>query len=97
MEIYNPLSNKWRQWLEIPGERQDYGAGVMDKKLFILGGYSDSYLNDCMYLDLETKVWTSVSRMKIPRNDLGVAVVKGQLYAVGGRNDAKFNSVERFE
>jgi len=69
----------------------------MDKKVFIVGGSCTDYVNVCMCLDLETKIWTVVGAMKISRKDLGVAVVKGHLYAVGGSNRAALNSVERFE
>jgi len=98
MEIYDLLSNEWSQWLELPDNREWYGAAIMERKLYIIGGYNNgNYLNTCSCLDLDTLKWCDISPLKSSRWKVGVAVLKGHLYAVGGWNNAALNSVERFE
>lgn len=49
------------------------------------------------YLDLETGSWTQLSAMNTHRHGLGVAVLGGTLYAVGGHDGWSYlNTVERW-
>lgn len=54
-------------------------------------------LNTMEYLDLYTGSWTQLSAMITHRHGLGVAVLGGTLYAVGGHDGWSYlNSVERY-
>lgn len=53
-------------------------------------------LNSMEYLDLETGTWVQLAAMNTHRHGLGVAVIGGALYAVGGHDGWSYlNTVER--
>lgn len=66
-------------------------------RLIIVGGRDGlKTLNTMEYLDLETGAWTQLSAMNTHRHGLGVAVLGGTLYAVGGHDGWSYlNTVER--
>lgn len=56
-------------------------------------------LNNVDAIDLQTMSWTSLSSpLATPRHGLGIALLKGALYAVGGHDGWSYlNSVERLD
>nr|CAI5830282.1 unnamed protein product [Callosobruchus analis] len=67
------------------------------RKLLVVGGRDDlKTLNTMECLDLETGTWTQLAPMNTHRHGLGVAVLGGTLYAVGGHDGWSYlNTVER--
>ena len=43
--------------------------------------------------DTETSQWETVSSTHIPRNGVGLAILDGLLYAIGGHDGQKFQSM----
>lgn len=66
-------------------------------RLLVVGGRDGlKTLNTMECLDLETGNWTQLTTMNTHRHGLGVAVLGGVLYAVGGHDGWSYlNTVER--
>lgn len=67
-------------------------------RLLIVGGRDGlKTMNTMEYLDLDYGVWYQLSAMNTHRHGLGVAVISGALYAVGGHDGWSYlNTVERY-
>lgn len=67
-------------------------------RLLIVGGRDGlKTLNTMECLDLEAGTWAQLSPMNTHRHGLGVAVLGGPLYAVGGHDGWSYlNTVERY-
>lgn len=67
-------------------------------RLLVVGGRDGlKTLNTMESLDLETSTWTQLSPMNTHRHGLGVAVLGGPIYAVGGHDGWSYlNTVERY-
>lgn len=66
-------------------------------RLLVVGGRDGlKTLNSMECLDLETSAWSQLSPMNTHRHGLGVAILNGPLYAVGGHDGWSYlNTVER--
>lgn len=66
-------------------------------RLLVVGGRDGlKTLNTMECLDMESGSWTQLSPMNTHRHGLGVAVLGGTLYAVGGHDGWSYlNNVER--
>ncbi|CAG7836809.1 unnamed protein product [Allacma fusca] len=73
--------------------RHNYGAGVIDDKIYACGGYgaedaketsSMGILSTVECYDPKEDKWTLVSSMMFERHGLSVAVLDSKLYAIGG-------------
>ncbi|EKX46449.1 hypothetical protein GUITHDRAFT_138195 [Guillardia theta CCMP2712] len=101
-ECYDAESGKWSPVASMSERRYGCGAGVLDGKLYVVGGTVEKngdYLETVERYDSETDKWESVAPMSTSRYCCGVAVMKGKLYAVGGvdKRYNKLSSVESFD
>jgi energy-converting hydrogenase Eha subunit A len=97
VEAYDPVANTWTTKASMPTHRSDLGVGVVNGVLYAVGGESIG-LTHCHFTgegpfvgvveayDPVTDTWTTRASMPTPRAFLGVGVVNGVLYAVGGGN-----------
>ncbi|XP_060872931.1 kelch-like protein 3 [Metopolophium dirhodum] len=67
-------------------ERCDYGFGVLDDCLYVVGGFSLSIgcLNSAEVFDMNYQEWRMISNMDTKRYDMGVGVLNNLLYVIGG-------------
>ena len=77
--------------------RYDLAVGVLDGKLYAVGGFCDSFLGSVERYDPALNAWEAVAPMAAGRNHLPVAVLDGKLYAVGGFSAGSLSSVERYD
>ncbi|KAK4297612.1 hypothetical protein Pmani_029988 [Petrolisthes manimaculis] len=104
LECYDVDDRQWTQLSRLPVARSGLGAAYLRGIFYAVGGRnilpSGNY-HDSNWVDSFNPLansWRQRARMNHPRNRLGVAVLDGQLYAVGGSNGATFhNSVEKYE
>ncbi|XP_024871271.1 kelch-like protein 5 [Temnothorax curvispinosus] len=115
VEAFSLRDNAWRS-LDKPWSlitcRLYCGVVVVDKKLIVAGGIDVKGLhgtismddlkasNTVECLDFSTLTWSTLPSMNVRRCGLGVAVLGGLLYAVGGFDvDSRcfFNAVERWD
>ena len=100
-ECYNPETNEWYKLTDLPMPRSGLAAAVVHGMFFAVGGRNnspegnvDSSSVDCF--DPFTTMWRKCCDMSLPRNRVGVGVIDGRLYAVGGSHGSTHhNGVER--
>lgn len=83
-----PASGSWRSAARMPTRRWGMGAGVIDGRLFVVGGIdaSGNILGTLEAYDPAADRWESLPPMPTPRYWLSAGVVNGKLYAIGGTN-----------
>ena len=62
---YNPDSNRWtnpQSFGEVPSPRSDHSSTIIRDKVFLLGGYNESFSwhDDLFQLDMYTLTWTRI-------------------------------------
>ncbi|XP_054714896.1 kelch-like ECH-associated protein 1 [Uloborus diversus] len=103
MECYNAQEKQWFSLADLPTPRSGLGGAFIEGKFYAVGGRNncldgnqDSDGVDCY--DPITNKWKSCCKMTIARNRVGVGVLDGLLYAVGGsKATVHHNSVERYD
>jgi N-acetylneuraminic acid mutarotase len=90
-QIYDPKTDTWSQGTPIPVAVQQAAASATTgvnsaKAIYVMGGFTGFYWprNLTQVYHPESDTWSSGADMPTPLFDLGVAVVKDQLYAIGG-------------
>lgn len=108
VEQYNPLSNSWSHVTSLPETRHHLGVAMLDGFLFVIGGSvllngdTDNLANPTdvnFRYDPINNSWARIASLRQPRMYLGVCVLEGILYAIGG-NDSygrSLNSVEYYD
>lgn len=103
MECFNIQEQSWTTLVDLPMPRSGLGAVFIQGLFYAVGGRNncpegnqDSDALDCY--DPVTNIWKTCTPMSTPRSRVGVGVMDGMLYAVGGCHSATLhNSVERYK
>lgn len=77
----------WRNCADMQARRERFGCGVMDGKIFVIGGTNydeDHETGSSEVYDPVTNVWSSIPPMKSPRIRHHVATLGDELYVYGG-------------
>ena len=75
----------WSTGPAMPTARERLAAGVIDGKLYVVGGYTgSSYSNALEVYDPEANRWTSRVTTPFARSLLAAGVIDGEFYVVGG-------------
>ena len=103
VERYDPALDAWEAVASMAMARQQFGAAVLDGKIYVVGGLCDGLsLSSIERYDPATNAWQAVAPMGTARQGPAVAVLDGKLYVAGGYNDDddpsnSLSSVERFD
>ena len=117
--VYDPAADAWRELAPMPTKRGGGAAVELNGKIHVIGGsgYHPRQTEDVSIsatvphravttheiYDPATNTWTIGVPMNVPRNHLGLGVVNGKIYAIGGRVGSSFvgassnDSVEEFD
>ena len=81
-----PAQNFWTVKANMPTLRGGMTAGVIDNKIYVIGGAKsvDLYLNKNEVYDPATNSWSVKASMPGARVGLAVGVVNKKIYAIGG-------------
>ena len=99
VETYSFLEDKWKEATGMIVRRQQLGVGVLDGKVYAVGGSDGSLrLSSAECFDPATNFWSFVAPMSTCRSGVGVGVLGGAMYAAGGYDGRScLNTVERFD
>uniref|UniRef100_U3FZE4 Kelch-like ECH-associated protein 1 n=1 Tax=Micrurus fulvius TaxID=8637 RepID=U3FZE4_MICFL len=103
LEAYNPSDGSWIQLADLQVPRSGLAGCVVSGLFYAVGGRNnspdgnmDSDAIDCY--NPMTNRWSPCAPMSVARNRIGVGVIDGMIYAVGGSfGSTHHNSVERYE
>lgn len=106
MEMYFPQTDSWIGLAPLSVPRYEFGVAVLDQKVYVVGGIATHMRQGISYRrhessvecwDPDSNTWSSVERMAECRSTLGVVVLAGELYALGGYDGQYYlQSVERY-
>jgi N-acetylneuraminic acid mutarotase len=106
LEVYDPATDSWTTGAPMPTPRFDLAAGVIDGKLYAVGGFycpngycpiTGGRQTALEVYDPATDTWTLKAPMSVPRNRLAAGVVDGKLYAIGGYTGSSTTVVEGYD
>ncbi|XP_040576158.1 kelch-like protein 3 [Lepeophtheirus salmonis] len=90
VEEFDIGSDTWRPAPTMESRRSTLGVAVLNDRIYAVGGFDGSSgLNTAEVLDLSSSapqpsVWRSIACMSTRRSSVGVGVLNGLIYAVGG-------------
>lgn len=99
VEMYDPSTDQWTSRAPLPIGLHHVGIGVVDGRLFVIGGYTKSGFSvwnpvaTVYAYDPATDSWTERAPMPTARGALSVTEHDGKLYAIGGF-DRKANNAQ---
>ncbi|NXC20048.1 KLH28 protein, partial [Corythaeola cristata] len=106
VEMYFPQNDSWIGLAPLSIPRYEFGICVLDQKIYVIGGIATHVCQGISYRkhensvecwDPDTNTWTSLERMFEGRSTLGVAVLAGELYALGGYDGQSYlRTVEKY-
>lgn len=99
VETFSLLENRWSEGTPLMVRRQQLGVGVLDGKVYAVGGSDGSLrLSTVECFDPTTQFWTYVAPLSTCRSGVAVGVMGGAMYAAGGYDGRScLNTVERFD
>ena len=83
---YNPVTDSWVLKASMPTARQVLAVGVIDEKLYAVGGLQPccTSLATLEVYDPGSNSWTTAAPLPVGKNQLVAGVIYGKLYAVTG-------------
>lgn len=99
VETYSMAENEWKEATGMIVRRQQLGVGVLEGKVYAVGGSDGSLrLSSVECFDPTTNFWSFVAPMGTCRSGVGVGVLGGAMCAAGGYDGRScLNTVERFD
>ena len=87
MFVYDPSADRWTTGGEIPQGVNHAGFAAAGGKLYIVGGFRENTFSPTgavRIYDPAVRTWRDGATMLTPRGALAVAVVDGNIHAIGG-------------
>lgn len=90
----------WRTATPMPTKRTEVAAAVLDGKIYVVGGFEKPSLGNMMNFaitpsveayDPVTDQWASQAPMPVGLHHVGIGVVGGRLYVIGGYTKSAFS------
>ncbi|PYR42363.1 MAG: hypothetical protein DMF95_28565, partial [Acidobacteria bacterium] len=104
LEVYDPGTNAWSTLAPMPTRRLDPAVGVMNGKLYVVGGNLGALsgypsITTTEVYDPAANSWTTLAPMPTDRRGAVGAVIDGLFYVVGGAhgNGAAVGTVEVYD
>ncbi len=86
LEQYDPVTDSWSNRAPMLTARGGHGVGVLEGKLYAIGGSVDCgvHISNVEAYDPATDTWSVKASLPSPRFGHVVTAVNGKLYAIGG-------------
>lgn len=105
LECFDPHTNRWTLLAPMAKRRGGVGMASCNGFLYAVGGHDAPASNpsssrfDCVErYDPSTDTWTTIAPLSSPRDAVGVGVLGGRLFVVGGYDGSKYlNDVECYD
>ena len=110
VDAYDPVTNSWTTKPPMPTHRASLGVGAANGVLYAVGGFNGYVWDGTCQLcyvpetlttfeayDPVTNSWTTKPPMPTARTILGVGVLNGHLYALGGYNGRGGTTLEVYD
>ncbi len=99
LEAYDPGTDMWTQRAPMRIARGAHGVGVLDGRIYAVGGATDcgNEIASVEAYDPKTNTWTAKASLPTARLGHAVAVTNGKLYAIGGRSSGPQYHDSNFE
>ncbi len=90
VEMYDPESGHWELGPALPFSVQMPGTATVNGKIYSIGGHSQeieggSFRAEMFVLDPAAGKWEELEPMPSARESMGIAVLDGKIYAMGGK------------
>ena len=93
VEVYDPLTNKWKKRADMPTER-DANAVVVDGKIYVIGGYTwlrvpgliERFVRSIEVYNPKTDKWRQLPEMPMFKGWFSTVAVDDEIYTIGGIN-----------
>jgi len=98
VQKYDFESKRWEKMAPTKFIRHSHKVGVVDGKLFVVGGYGTRgtgnkrfrFLDVMEMYDSSEKQWiVHPVKMKLPRKDFGMAVIDDEIFVCGGESNSR--------
>ena len=94
VEVYDPLTNRWEKRADMPTERGETDAVVIDGKIYVLGGYTwrmvpglaERFVTRIEEYNPKTDKWRKLPDMPMFRGWFATVAVDNEIYTLGGMN-----------
>ena len=100
VEFWDPTTRLWKTLACLPFAVSKHGLVVSGQgKMYMAGGeYPDGSASRAVWrYDPVLNAWQEMADMRVPRSELGLAMLDGCVYAVGGwEGTSRLDSVERW-
>jgi N-acetylneuraminic acid mutarotase len=99
---YDPATDRWKKLAPIPTPRDHLAAGVVNGKLYAVGGRVEgSYARNLAIneeYDSAANRWRERAPMPTARSGIGAAVLNGKIFVFGGESPSgTFNQTESYD
>ncbi|MFO7447655.1 MAG: kelch repeat-containing protein [Ignavibacteriaceae bacterium] len=96
VEMYDPETDKWETKASLPVPRDGFGIAVINKEIYIIGGFGPEPLNTVFVYDTESDTWkTTTDFPNMESVSPGSTVIKNRIYIAGG-SDKDYNANSNF-
>jgi N-acetylneuraminic acid mutarotase len=86
----------WATQAAMPTARWWIAVGVVNGKIYVIGGYNGGYLATVEEYTPATNSWATKTAMPTARAGAAAAVVNGTIYVIGGYNGGHLATVEAY-
>jgi N-acetylneuraminic acid mutarotase len=86
VEAYDPVTNNWANRASMPTARDDAAIGVVNNKIYVMGGWNGGALDNVEVYDPVANTWTIKASMPYSTAMGTAAVVDNKIYVMGGLN-----------
>ena len=92
VEVYDPLTNRWEKRAEMPTERGETDAVVVDGKVYVIGGYNwrnvptlpERFVRSIEEYNPKIDKWRPLPEMPMFKGGFAAIAVDNEIYTIGG-------------